>query len=239
MAGTAFRDDVTYYRQTRPGPEALIEAAVARSLGGILARSANPTWMAGSLPLGAGMPDLLAVTWEPRVLALADPSIADASILAYLRAVGCARLDTIVKRLGRSSANVSSVLEGLIGAAVLVRDSGRFALEPVWRHILPEIVAVEAKVSDWRRAFAQAARNQVLSHRSFVALPDSVARRAVADDTSRALGIGVLGVADDGSVEVLRKAVSQRPRVWAYYYQLAHQVAVNAQLPGKCHSVSR
>ena len=225
------KSDVTYYRPTRPGPESVIEAAVARAIGGLVAQSQYPTWTAGSLPVGAGMPDLLAVTWEPRVVALADPSIADASILAYLRAVGCARLDTIVRRLGRSTTSISKVLEGLVSAEILVRDSDRFALEPVWRHILPEIVAVEAKVSDWRRAFAQAARNQVFAHRSFVALPGAVARRAMNDASSRGLGIGVLAVSDDGSVAVLRRAASLRPRVWAYYYELAHQVAVNAQLP--------
>lgn len=231
--------DVTYYRPIRLGPEAVIEAAVARSLGALVAQSCYPTWTAGSLPLGSGMPDLLAVTWQPRVLALADPSIADTSILAYLRAVGCARLDTIVRRLGRSAPSITDVLEGLVSAEVLVRQSDRFKLEPVWRHILPEIVAVEAKVSDWRRAFGQAARNQVFSHRSFVALPDAVARRAVNDPVSRSLGIGVLGVAYDGTVAVLRRAAFLRPRVWAYYYQLAHQVAVNAQLPPQCHSASQ
>lgn len=234
----ALPNTVTHYRRIRPGPEAPLEAAVARSICGFVSPSSHPRWMAGSLPLGAGMPDLLIVTWEPSVVALANPTIADAGVLAYLRAVGCARLDTIVRRLRRPLANLECVLEGLVEADVVARESDRFTLKPVWRRILPEIVAVEAKVSDWRRAFRQAARNQVFSHRSFVALPERVAQRALAAEPADRLGIGVLSVSDAGEVSVARQASSLRPRVWAYYYELAHEVAVNV-LPGApCRSTS-
>jgi hypothetical protein len=108
--------------------------------------------MAGSLPLGAGMPDLLAVSWDPRVVAIANQDLSNATILAYLRAVGCARLDTIVSVLGRKSTKLFATLDDLIKAEVVVEDSSEFSLDPAWRSILPEVVAVEAKVSDWRRA---------------------------------------------------------------------------------------
>lgn len=189
--------------------------------------------------MGAGMPDLLAVSWDPRVVAIADPQVMDTSILAYLRAVGCARFDTIVNRLGRTAGNISNSLDALVRAAVVIHHQDRFSLDPAWRAILPEVVAIEAKVSDWRKAIAQAARNQLFSHRSFVALPISVAQRAAKADSINQLGIGILGVENDETITVVSKAIRKRPKVWAYYYQLAHHVAQNAQVLTSCHFSSQ
>jgi hypothetical protein len=236
---TKLNDNVKHYRPLRPGPESILEAAVARAIEQVVSPTCLPKWFAASLPVGAGMPDLLAISWHPRVVAIADPEVADASILAYLRAVGCARFDTIVNRLGRTAISVSDSLNALIEASVIVRDSGRFSLDPVWRTILPEVVAIEAKVSDWRRAVRQAARNQLFSHRSFVALPCSVASKAVKAGNLGRVGIGVLAVGPDGAVSVIRDAAVQQPKLWAYYYQLAHHVAQDAQYLTTCHSSFR
>jgi hypothetical protein len=230
---------IKYYRPVRLGPEALLDAAVARSIEQVITRTTFPRWLAGSLPIGAGMPDLLAISWNPRVVAIADQNIANAAILAYLRAVGCARFETIISRLGWAAASVAGSLDALVQASVVVRDSERFSLDPAWRSILPEVVAIEAKVVDWRKAIAQAARNQLFAHRSFVALPTHVAERAAADSDLCKLGIGVLGVEADGTVSIVREALARRPKVWTYYYQLAHHVAQDTHASRQCHSSSR
>lgn len=227
---------VRYFRPIRPGPESLLEAAVARSIDRVISPTHHPRWLAGSLAVGAGMPDLLAVSWNPRVVAIADPTVADASILAYLRAVGCARFDTIVDRLGRSAERVAEPLDALVHASVVRQERGRFSLDPAWRHILPEVVSIEAKVADWRKAIAQAARNQLFSHRSFIALPSRVAAKAVQDAAVLRLGLGVLAVEMDESISVLHPARPSAPKVWSYYYQLAHRVAQAASHSVTCHS---
>jgi hypothetical protein len=227
---------VKYFRPIRPGPESLLEAAVARSIDRVISPTHHPKWLAGSLTVGAGMPDLLAISWNPRVVAIADPIVADAALLAYLRAVGCARFDTIVSRLGRSAQRVADPLDALVHASVVRQDRGRFSLDPAWRHILPEVVSIEAKVADWRKAIAQAARNQLFTHRSFIALPSRVAVKAAQDDTVSQLGLGVLAVDKDESISVLHPARPSAPKVWAYYYQLAHRVAQAASVSVACHS---
>lgn len=227
--------EIAYFRLPRQGPEVVLEAAVARSIDSVMGSTEFPRWLAGSLPLGAGMPDLLAVSWDPRVIAIASQDIANASILAYLRAVGCARFGTIVSRLGRGALNVSDSLEALVQASVVVRESQRYSLDPVWRTILPEVVAIEAKVSDWRRAVSQAARNQLFSHRSFIALPSTLAKRVAELEPLRRLGLGVLSVDGEGETTIVRNAQRRQPRVWAYYYELAHRVSQNAPSPHAFH----
>jgi hypothetical protein len=104
---------------------------------------------------------------------------------------------------------------------VLSVSDKAFVLPPKWKEILPEIVAVEVKVSDWHRAIEQAARNRIFANRSFVALPEQVALRVRAEPLFRQLGLGLISVIEGGAVRVLRKARRRQPMVWNYYYKLA------------------
>jgi hypothetical protein len=92
---------------------------------------------------------------------------------------------------------------------------------PAWRQILPEVVTIEAKVADWQSALQQAIRNRIFGHRSFVALPDSVAKRMDAEPGFSKHGVGILAVGDNGEVHVHREARKSNPNVWSYYFHLA------------------
>ncbi len=123
---------VTQFRARREGPEALIQDVVVDNLPRLL----NPTkdsWTAASLPLGAGIPDLVVVSYEPQVFALANVELDDAEILAYLRAVGKARFDTIAERIGGSPSILSRRLYNLVEAEAVVSSSNTFSLTPIWR----------------------------------------------------------------------------------------------------------
>lgn len=215
---------VTQFRARREGPEALIQDVVVDNIPRLL----NPTkdsWTAASLPLGAGIPDLVVVSYEPQVFALANVELEDAEILAYLRAAGKARLDTIAERMGGSPSNLTKRLYNLVEAQAVVSSADTFSLTPVWRQILPEIVTIEIKVANWQRAIEQAARNRIFAHLSFVALPEKVSQRISTEPALRTLGIGLISVADDGSAVIVRAPRRRRPAVWTYYYQLASILA--------------
>jgi DNA-binding Lrp family transcriptional regulator len=178
------------------------------------------------VPLGAGIPDLVVVSYYPQVFALAHVDLSDAQILAYLRAVGRARLETIAERLGTSAKTIERRLAGLIDAeAIVTASANTFLLAPLWREILPEIITIEVKVSNWQKAVGQAARNRIFAHRSFVALPSIVAERIRTESILSQLGLGLLSVSEDKSVTILRKARRRQPVVWAYYYRLASMLA--------------
>lgn len=190
-----------------------------------LFRPSPYSWTAASVPLGAGIPDLVVVSYNPRVLALTNIDLVDAQILAYLRAVGKARLETIAQRMGMSPKKVSDRLSRLLDAAAIETSSSTFSLAPNWRQILPEIIAIEVKVSNWQRAIEQAARNRIFAHLSLVALPDKIAQRVRTQTLFGRLGIGLISVSEDGAASVIRKPRRTRPTVWAYYYQLASYLA--------------
>jgi hypothetical protein len=169
--------EVTYFSLRRTGPEAEIEDVVARQIPELFPHPEYPSWTAGSLQVGAGMPDLTIVYGNPQVYALTKMELSDAHILAYLRAVGRARLETIALRVKKSEGEVIRQLRSLIEVEI-VRDVSRsFSLIPECKNLLPEIVTIEVKVANWRKALQQAHRNSIFAHRSFVALPLRVAQR--------------------------------------------------------------
>jgi len=216
--------ELPQFRPRRRGPEAVMQDIVAGQIPGLLSPSPN-FWTAASVPLGAGIPDLVVVSYCPQVFALANAELTDAQILAYLRAVGKARLETIAERMGTSPKKMSSRLSGLVHVEAIETSSNTFSLSPLWRQILPEIITIEVKISKWQRAIEQAARNRIFAHLSFVALPGAVAQRVRAEPLLRTLGIGLISVAEDGIATVIRRPRRRQPTVWTYYYQLASILA--------------
>jgi hypothetical protein len=184
-----------------------------------------PRWTAGSVPVGAGMPDLIVATYAPQVIALADVEIADTHVLGYLRAVTRARIDTIAERMDISSRFLIRSLYRLVEAQVVSVSDDTALLLPQHRNLLREIVTIEAKVSDWQRAVNQARRNRLFSHRSFVAVPADVASRVKTQPVFSQCGIGLLAVDDCGHVAMVRPSRRLSPSVWTYYYHLASVVA--------------
>lgn len=221
---------VTYFRTRRPGPEILIENAVANNVLDLFPSQDRPQWTAGSLSVGAGMPDLLVISCQPQIQVLTQIEKPCEFILAYLRTVSRACQETISIRIGYPIKKIAKYLKMLVDAKIIHDKSGVFSLSPIWREILPEIVTVEAKVKNWRKSVQQAYRNSIFAHRSFVALPEQVARRVKTDPVFSKLGIGLLAVNEKQQVYVLRRSRRQNPRVWAYYYKLAFQSAKHCKV---------
>ena len=199
-----------------------------------LFRPSSNSWTAASLPLGAGIPDLVVVSYDPQVFALANVDLTAAQILAYLRAVGKVRLETIAERMGTSPEKLSSRLANLVEAEAVATSANTFSLAPLWRKILPEIITIEVKVANWKRAVEQAARNRIFAHLSFVALPEKVANRVREEPLLGLLGIGLISVSEEGSARVIRKPCRRRPTVWTYYYQLASILARSRSAHAVC-----
>ncbi len=217
--------EINHFRPRRDGPERLMQDQIASRIPDLFSAPYPDVWAGASLPIGAGLPDLVISSFHRQVLALASVELTDAEVLAYLRAVGRAKLDTIAQRMSASKRSVERTLSALVEAQAVTTREDLFILSPLWRDILPEIMTIEVKVSNWQKAVEQASRNRIFAHRSFVALPDRVAERVREEELVGKLGLGVLAVSDAGDVRLLRKARRTQPLVWVYYYKLAAMLA--------------
>jgi hypothetical protein len=213
-----------HFRLPRNGPELTMQTQIASRIPELFSAQQD-LWTGASLPVGAGVPDLVVAAYHPQVLSLANVEISPAQLLAYLRAVGPARLETIADRLRTPKRALGRSLESLVDAEVVTFNDDLFYLSPIWKNILPEIITIEVKVADWQRAIEQAARNRIFAHRSFVALPERIASRICEEPIVSKLGLGLLSVSVEGSVRVSRKARRRQPTIWTYYYKIAALLA--------------
>lgn len=213
------------FRHLRCGPEAKLQFAVQSRLDDLFPQTVKPVWTGGSVPLGAGIPDIVRAVYEPEVAALAGADGTILAVLAYLRTVGKARRDTISLRLCKSDRAIGLRLAAMEAASIITEKNSSLVLEPKWRCVLPDVLCIEVKVADWRRALSQAARNRIFSNKSYIALPENVAARIRDEDIVRRLGIGLIAVSENDDVKIVRRPRSVRPRAWQYYYSLASMAA--------------
>ena len=216
----SFSESIPFFRPRRAGPERTMENCVIHHLPSLFG-SEHPNWMAGSVPVGAGLPDLIFATYQALVTGLAEAGAVETNILAYLRVVRRARPETIAARLRLSQRVAEQCVRMLLEIKALTDSNGAVALTPACRDLLPKVTAIEVKVDNWQRALSQALRNQIFAHRSFVALPVGVAARVHRTPVLLRSGIGIIGVDADGGAKLLKQAAYRQPRVWAYYYRLA------------------
>lgn len=181
----------------------------------------QPCWRASSIPVGAGMPDFIFATYRPEITKLTSIGEYYAGVLAYLRLVRTATARTIAERIGRPLNRIENALGSLVEAEAIEQKGNAFRLTTQWRQILPKTIAVEAKVSDWRKAVEQASRNAIFVHYSYVAFPENLSIRVFADPIFNQLGVGVMGIADTGELRIMRRALRKSPIAWYYYYDLA------------------
>lgn len=217
------------YRPLRCGPEAKLQLAVQSRLDELFPQMAYPVWTGGSVPLGAGIPDIVRAAYEPEVAALKGADDSSLAVLAYLRTVGRARQDTICLKLRKPEKAIGLRLSALEAASIISEQNGLYVLTSRWRCVLPEVLCIEVKVADWRRALSQAARNRIFSNKSFIALPENVAVRIRDESMVRHLGIGLLAVSENDDVKIVRRARSAMPKAWRYYYSLASMAAEEAR----------
>lgn len=216
--------EISVFRPLKVGPEAVLQASVEKNIAKLLP-IAEFSWTGSTVPIGAGVPDLLRASVRPEAVSIADADSISIAILGYLRAARRARGETIAQRLGLNEKATLNKLDTLRGQGVIEEFQQNFSLALPWRSILGDVSAVEVKVSDWKKAVAQAARNRIFAHRSFVALPEDVAKRVKDQVAFSSLGLGLISIDDNGMTRIIKRARKSSPKAWAYYYTVAARAA--------------
>lgn len=228
--------NVKYFRPRRIGPESRLEDILLGGLEELFDDYRAPFWMGGAIPIGAGHPDLVSVWYDPTILSIPSFTAMDGRILAYLRMAKRAKAETISGRLKCSAKSTMAALNQLVEANAVLSNSEIFSVAPIWKQILPKVVTIEAKVTDWKRAVQQAARNRLFANRSYVALPEKVARRVRGEKQFKMLGIGIIAVEESGTVRVERIAPWHNTSIWTYYYELASIAATQMSSTDVIHN---
>jgi hypothetical protein len=175
------------------------------------------------LTVGASIADLVILRAKRVHLWPEAPlSIAESSVYSALRRLGTAHVDTIAKSIYMRVEAVRKILLGRLASWLLVRGKkdGSFRATTSWVDS-SDVVAIEAKLTRWREALAQATTYRRYADRVFVLLPMESAKIAVEHkDIFLEHGVGLLSY-DSSGVYRMFSCPRAREHTWHREFALS------------------
>lgn len=106
-----------------------------------------------------------------------------------------------------------NILKGLEAAGYIKRiDWNSYIKIENYKSFCKELIAVELKISDWKRAVYQALMNQCFANESYIALCEKYLKRAtrrIRDFETK--GIGIFSISDKGEIDLILTAKNDKP----------------------------
>lgn len=162
--------------------------------------------VAHELPIGQSIADMVILrSAKVPVWPEAPLTVAESVVLSALRRLGAARADTIGRHVFMSVEDVREILDGRLAEWRLVRHKERGVVEAraAWVSSA-QVIAVEAKLTRWRDALAQAAVYRRYADRAFVLLPRDIADAAATHAPDfREARVGLLAYDSQGVVSLI------------------------------------
>jgi len=184
--------------------------------------------------IATGFPDLVIAHWRPTAFrgwreeraALRETDI---RVLHFLYGVDGADIETLCRMVDPMADRLAHSLERLSLARLVRFQCGKWTprrLHAVFG--IKELIAIEAKVHDWRAALEQARANQWFASRSYVLLPQSVVSDRVRDQAG-AYGVGVIARSEEGntmeSLSAARNAIPLSYASWLFNEWVGRSIA--------------
>lgn len=164
---------------------------------------------------GNGVADLVFTTEMTKEdLILEDYGLMD-HFVTYLNGKKCVLTDNVGRQSGK---NRLMRLARLLEANNFVRFDGNQIVQ--LRSYQPHtrnLIAVEAKLHDWKSGMCQAMRYQFFCHNTFLAVPEQIVHR-VNIKMLEERGVGLIAVAPDNITIVSEPPVAQPVDMTAYYF---------------------
>ncbi len=152
----------------------------------------------------------------------------EAAILAMLLQHGASDLDAVADRLYSTALSVETRAKKLAQLGLLAFGS-EGNMHPTGRHLPYDVgvIAIEAKLTRWRDAIAQAADYRGFANQSYIALPASVFERsnAILSECQDA-GIGAMSVGPNGAISIPLEAPWVSPHSAEFVRFVSSEVGV-------------
>lgn len=191
---------------------------------------------------GRGVTDLVVLDFAAAALnarleaSLAPVEVSLAYLVGALRAAGAVTRDDVA-RLDREVSERTNRrgVSALQESGHVVEVDGLLSLHAAMVPTLDRLVAIEAKLRDWRGGLLQASRYHAFADQVYLAMPERAAHRLASEDrdVAEALGVGVIAVG--GASRILLGSPRRRPReagvrAWAEESEIADFVGTPRRL---------
>lgn len=192
--------------------------------------------MIRELPIGSTIADLV-IIYHPSAhhWPAAPLSVAESAVLASIRHRGGSHTSRIGKDIAMSAATVRRLVDGRLSSLGLVRKSNDDFVtgRGTWAK-RSKVIAIEAKLTRWRKALAQAQTYQRYANQSYVLLPRQVAEVAVENrQTFEDAGVGLLSF-DSKGVHCHISSSDVRSHAWQREYALSRARPISGR-SGVCY----
>ena len=166
------------------------------------------------LNLGYGIADIVAVSYKENISLERKTFFAyfDVSLLSLIEKRDHVSFDDIVFITKSPEKKILSALSSLMGEGFVSFRSGYYFSDRKYSDILTDSIAIEAKLTDWRRALKQAYRYKWFSNKSFVFLPiQNIDTPKKNIDLFKKYNVGLAGTSKDIGIEVIYSPKKESP----------------------------
>lgn len=161
--------------------------------------------------VGSGFPDLVMVRWDnekPKKWNEERNNISniDLKIIHHMMVnPGIYSIENLKLQLGYSEKIISGSVQRMKDAGLIREDKKGLIRIGNKKELffIQSIIAIEAKMKNWKKAFIQAEANQWFSSESYVLLPDFIITEAIISHANLSTA-GLISFGDDG-IKILKK----------------------------------
>lgn len=208
-------------RSTREGPESQLTSEFIENRIPILREHKRHYAIFCEPMLETGFPDIVIVSYNPKAFdnwqgERSKLTVLDIKILHHLHFRGGANAHTIEKELGVNSNDLIRSLERLLESKLIRWYSKQWMPRSLkTRFAVRSIVAIEAKIKNWRTAFKQAELNRWFASESYVLLPVSNPQEKILVESEK-LGIGIYSMPNNSYTrKIIASKQGQLPSSYA------------------------
>lgn len=179
-----------------------------------------------------GYPDIVAVSWDRKIFKgfnsnRLDITKLDIKILNHLSLSSGKNILDLNLELGFDTRTIEASLLRLQKADLILDYNSCFTARPLGEIFAPsKVIAIEAKISDWKHAFQQAQLNHWFSSESYVLFPGLEARQELLE-YSENYRVGLLMGSKGNFNKITNFSENEIPRSYGSWYlnELLYRVA--------------
>ncbi|HWI17888.1 MAG TPA: hypothetical protein VNT81_09080 [Vicinamibacterales bacterium] len=173
------------------------------------------------------IPDLVVVLHKSAGAPQQTLSYYEAAILHALTQHGPIAAPELASEMFCMPVEVAKRLDKLERQRLVVKLGSRYSLNARAFPIGVRVIAIEAKLREWKRAIKQACGYMSFANEAYIAMPERVVQRPQVLEACEAASIGILSVHDSGKVTLLHRPTPSAVMSAEYLRLLSATVGLN------------
>lgn len=193
--------------------KALVKKIINNSSVNSFFPDSTPTTVFEEVKIGYGVPDVVIVKHKRKnnVNRTSYLNYFDLSILKIIETSKSMTIPELMELTRSSKKQTTATIAKLIDNNLVLEKNHSYSYKN-YDNLILDTIAIEAKLTDWKRALNQAYRYKWFSHKSFVCMPESNVKPAQNNiDLFINLGVGLVSVNKENGLNIIFDPEASNP----------------------------